>query len=213
MDNWRHLFMIEPTPFKAEMKALISKYELENSIVHENPYCFGVLNNPWYGMNKAFEQGANFAFVAEEDVIVSDDILEYVEWCRDNTQAPNVLGVCANQRAQAIPEDPNLVWKNHRFCPVGWGTWKLAWYQYLRESWDHNYTSGGRHDSGWDWNINLRVIPKHNQTFIWPAVSRTDHIGELGGQHMLPHDFAASTAPTFEAHRCAGIEFEMRDSR
>jgi len=209
IENWSFVFMVEPSDRKQEMLDVINDSSLPNKTVVENNIRFGVLSNPWAGMNWAFEHGADFAFIAEEDVIVSDDILEYVEWCcevfRDQESC---IGVCANNRV-AAPQDPAQVAQVQRFDPLGWGTWKDCWSSYLRDSWDHGYSSGS--PSGWDHNINLRILPKLNKFFAFPFVSRSDHIGRQEGQHMVEENYEASRAPTFKA-RTEQCEFYLLES-
>ena len=46
-----------------------------------NPQRYGVLGNPWHAFNDGFAV-SDFVVLAEEDLIVSEDVLEYFAWCR-----------------------------------------------------------------------------------------------------------------------------------
>lgn len=198
-EDWRFRFMVEPSDVRNEIVSLIANADLPNKVVHLNPELYGVLNNVWSGINGAFENGAEFAWVAEDDILVSDDILEYAGWARDTLEPlSHCMGACANTK-RPDGENRTGVEMHTWFDPLGWGTWKNRWYEYLRDSWDHDYSSGEQ--SGWDWNLNLRVLPKCKMQFAFPMSSRTQHIGKDGGEHMKPEDYPLSLAPSFVEHR------------
>jgi hypothetical protein len=189
--------MVEPSERQGNALDLIRDSGLPNIRIHKNKDRLGVLTNPWAGMNMAFDDGAEFAFVTEEDVIVSDDILEYVSWGREYFRdSETCMGLCANIKFPD-PANPAQVFYAG-FDPLGWGTWEGKWERYLKHSWDHDYSSGD--PGGWDHNINHRILPKRNMNFAFPSVSRTDHVGKHEGVHMISEWFEASQAPTFQHH-------------
>lgn len=191
---------LEPSDFTDTMQAIV-KYRFPHARVHVNPERVGVLENPYQALNTSFSAGNPFTVLAEDDVIVSSDVLEYFQWAQSLHWDTSLLGACAFSRAVLPRQDPELVNQFPDFCPLVWGTWSDRWFKYLEPTWDHDYTSGpvSGQQQGWDWNIKLRVMGERH--FLFPSQSRSDHIGELGGQHMQPQDFSASRAPSFREYQ------------
>jgi hypothetical protein len=94
----------------------------------------------------------------------------------------------------------NVVARTTKFCPLIWGTWADRWYEHISDTWDFDYSSGNPDGSeaGWDWNLSRIAIAKRKH-FVFPTLSRSNHIGQFQGTHMRPENFESSTAPTFKA--------------
>src|SRR5687768_3214764 len=79
LQQWRVSVHLEPSEVQDEMINLA--FNLNTSVdVLVNPERAGVLTNPWNALDSAFNRGADFVVLAEDDVVVSQDILEYFEW-------------------------------------------------------------------------------------------------------------------------------------
>lgn len=199
--DWHPAVHLEPGPIQHTMTDLATRHGLTVTV---NPYRRGVLSNPWHALNSAFLAGAEFVVLAEDDVLVCTDTLDYFTWAATEFAADHVLAVCAcTKDPHCDPADTNRVQANQWFNPLVWGTWATRWNTVLRDTWDHDYSSGTAHQpqSGWDWNINLRLM--NGFTIISPRASRSTHIGKHNGAHMIPADFDESTSPTFVADRPA----------
>lgn len=199
--DWNPTVYLEPTRTWETMAAIA--YDELDAAVHLNPSRRGVLDNPWHALNSAF-QDAEFVVLAEDDIVVSDDILEYFTWAAHTLRDEHILAICAWSPARTCPpEQTQLILRQQWFNPLVWGTWRDRWTTVLRDTWDHHYSSGTTEapQSGWDWNINLRVIVAGAWDVVAPLASRTTHIGERGGTHTTPESFPASMAATFTAHR------------
>ncbi len=188
--------VIHVEPVYKAMHQLCSNWR-GNTII--NPRRYGALENPWHALESGFEQG-EFVILAEDDSIVSNDILLYMQWAAtEYRQDHSVLAVCAFQRYM-LDGPSDAVMRSNEFSPTIWGTWHDRWVGSggLRDTWDFDYSSGIKPgmQAGWDWNINLRV--RKGRKFIVPIYSRAQHIGELDGTHMLAEDFKAAQAPRFE---------------
>jgi len=197
--DWSPTVFLEPSPVRESMARLATSAGIE---VHLNTQCRGVLRNPWHALNTAFTDGADFTVLAEDDVLVCDDILDMFTWAAARFADDHVLAVCAcSMQPDVDPADTNTVIRHRWFNPLVWGTWTDRWTQVLRDTWDHDYSSGTPHapQSGWDWNINLRIM--NDWSIAGPLASRSTHIGEYGGTHMQPAQFAGSVAPTFRPRR------------
>jgi hypothetical protein len=175
--------------------------EMDLNTVHvvQNSSRLGVLRNPWSAFSSAFGLGASFVVLVEEDVLVSNDVLEYMtKTSLEYSDNPNVLAVCAASFGPV--GDPEATYLAQDFCPLIWGTWADRWRDILRDSWDHDYSTGNADGSqaGWDWNIRKRILPQRDMVCVFPLVSRSLHIGRFGA-HMRPEEFAASQSPSFVA--------------
>lgn len=193
--DWPATFHVEPSPVEQEVSNLALGL-LTTTTVITNPARLGVLTNPWEALNSAFSRGADFVVLAEDDVAVSSDVLEFFHWTSEEYQgAKNVL--CINAFSELGGKDNEII-QNRKFSPLVWGTWRDRWEQHLRDTWDKDYSSGKADGSeaGWDWNIN-RILTEKNMTVIKPMQSRSDHLGEFGGIHMTPDLYPSSRGIDF----------------
>lgn len=181
--------------------------------VRLNPHRFGVLSNPWHALNTAFTDGADFTVLAEDDLLPSTDILDMFAWAASLTDH-RVIAVCAASLAPAArPDQQHHLTLSGTFCSQIWGTWPDRWTAHLRDTWDHDYSTGtDGAEAGWDWNIYRRLIPANGWRVAHPVASRATHIGEHGGVHTTPASFPASQLPTFAQHRPPG-RYQLVDFR
>ena len=162
----------------------------------------GVLANPWHAMEDAFATGADFAVLAEEDIIVSPDALEFFAWCQRYAGDPSVLAVSLHQR-DAQPGGLSGVttarWDYGGAHMWVWGTWRDRWENLLRDDWDFAYeeNGGGPLQRGWDWRIRNKWCLQEGMRVIAPSMSRAQHIGKYGGAHATPAQFAGLESRCF----------------
>ena len=202
ISEWPFRFHIEPSSRRSMCVDIINQWIDETGLsdvdLIYNSSRLGVLRNPWHALENAFVSGAEFALLAEEDIIVSSDILEYVsEVGRRYCSSSEVLAICASNFGNGT--DRSITYLAPDFCPLIWGTWSDRWFNILRDTWDLDYSTGNADGSqaGWDWNIKMRLIPRLSMVCAHAEVSRALHIGEYG-VHMLPADFPASQARNFQ---------------
>lgn len=200
LKTWNATFYIEPS--EMEETIVETAMNLDTSVTtYVNPEKLGVLVNPWNALNNAFLRGADFVVLAEDDVVVSSDVLEFFEWASDEYQtAKNVL--CLNAFSQLGGPKANQIIQVGIFSPLVWGVWRDRWEDYLRDTWDKDYSTGmpDGSEAGWDWNIN-RILVANEMTVVKPLQSRSDHIGQYQGTHMTPDLFASSRGVDFEVNR------------
>jgi hypothetical protein len=198
--NWDATFYIEPSDVQNEMSDVALNLNTSVTVV-VNSEKLGVLVNPWNAVDSAFTSGADFVVLAEDDVIVSQDVLEYFEWASEEYATGKGV-LCVNAYSRIGEGNANQVVKDTAFSPLVWGIWRNRWFEYLRETWDKDYSTGNSDGSeaGWDWNIN-RIISDNNLTVIKPVLSRSDHIGQFDGTHMTPDLFEESRGLGFEQIR------------
>lgn len=201
LDSWKKWIFVEPSDRRSEVLQVIKKSGLNFNVVL-NDKKNGVLHNPWVAMDTAFSDGCDFAVLAEDDIIVSSDIAEYFTALFGMFSPVDTLGVSAY--SSLASGDPARVLRIPHFWGLLWGVWKESWYDHLRDTWDHDYSTHNGIpgvESGWDWNINTRIMPDLGKSFIAPEVSRSRHIGRYG-EHVRPQDFEnVSPSPSFQLSR------------
>lgn len=139
--------------------------------VSRNSTRLHILGNTRKAMDLGFATGASFVICAEEDIEVSDDVLEYFAWARDRYRRDgNVLAVCAHSVAsQATAADVVRVpW----FTPLVWGTWHDRWAQLMVPAW----RPPDGLPQGWDYCIR-KLVEARGMSCIYPALSRAQHFG------------------------------------
>ena len=161
----------------------------------------GVSRNPHRHLDALFGEGFDFVARTEDDLLVADDVLRLLNHCADAYRDdPAVAVVCAFSRA-AAGADPALLHRTPAFIPWLWGTWAHRWHGLIGPTWDRDYSTWNDSpgfESGWDWNLNTRVLPAHRLTTVAPLASRVQNIGVVG-QHGTAenHETAPSFRPSF----------------
>jgi hypothetical protein len=173
------------------------------------------------GVNRALGEAAIRAFVSspckftvfgEEDVVVSDDVLEYMRWAAHRfEQDRQVVIACAHNRGgcgwdtHEPPRDADADQAAVRllpyFNPWCWGTWQDRWHDVLRPWWDWDCNSGGRNDSGYDWNIQKRILPRVGGLCTVPDAARSQTIGRYEGWASNEYSWSFSQSQSFREIR------------
>lgn len=160
----------------------------------------------------SFVGGAEFTVFGEEDVVVSDDVLQYMQWAAYRFERDSrIVIVCAHNRggcgwdkhepAQDQDADPTFARLLPYYNPWGWGTWADRWKYVLRPRWDWDCNSGGPSDSGYDWNIQTRILPKVGGLCVVPDAARSQTIGRYEGWASNEWSWSFSQAQSFRQNR------------
>jgi hypothetical protein len=204
LEEWRFVAMIEPSPIEDQIKQEFESFALRAGLVDYeisvNPQVYGVLHHPWVGFEQLMaEQDYEFVVRAEDDLLVSDDILEYFSWAAATYQdSESVATVHAFSTTDGSNAEARAV---GYFRPWIWGTWRDRWIRILSQSWDHDYSTFNGvpgNESGWDWNITSRILPSLAMHSIAPVISRTSNIG-IWGVHGTAENHEPS--PYFKSHQ------------
>lgn len=198
-------FSVEPTDWyigDGGNAARAEKWIKENKVigrVHHNEKTFGVLHNPYVALTRAFSPYIDYAILAEDDLVVSDDIIEYHKWAAAEYQSnPDISMICSFFEHAADASLADKVVSVPGFASVWiWGTWRDRWNTIIEPTWDHDYSTGNETGpGGWDWNLNKRVLPSLGKSSVQPLNSRVLNIGAEG-----THSSGLVPCPSFEAHR------------
>ena len=200
LNGWHVRVAVEPGERQQEVLVLVGD-SLPDADVHVNPARLGVAVNPHRHLEALFDEGFDFVARTEDDLVVADDALRLLEHCSLRYAAdPDVAAVCAYSPGPA-GADPSALHRTAAFSPWLWGTWRDRWTSLIGPTWDHDYSTWNGSpglESGWDWNLNTRVLPAHGLTTVAPLASRVQNIGVVG-QHgtVENHEQAASFRPVF----------------
>ena len=199
IQSYDFYFRLEPSDKRMEMIYLIDNFSKENKVecnIILNDKVLGCGKNTWLAFEELFKL-YNFVILAEDDIDVSHDILNYFDFLelryRDDK---DVAIISANYEVDKFREDH--VTRLEIFRGQVWGTWKEYWDKFIKETWDFAYDSsenGG--PSGWDWNLTLRVLPRNNLKTIAPHSSRSQHIG-IDGLHSNTEVYPLTTMSSFK---------------
>jgi hypothetical protein len=132
----------------------------------------------------AWEDGPDFVLLIEDDVIISDDALLYIEWAAEKYKDdPSVrtIGLWGHNQGYSIDtplkesEHGKVIRQNYFTC-WGWGTWRDRW----EEMFDTWTTGDDSHNTSWD-----VIVSNHlgDRVEILPSISRAYNCGENGGTH------------------------------
>lgn len=158
--------------------------------------------------------GEGFVIASEEDVLVSTDVLAYMAWARDRfADDQQVLIACAHNEGgqgwnpaterQDADADQHAVRLLPYYSGWCWGTWRDRWEKVLEPAWDYECDSGGPMDSGYDWNIQRRIMPAGGYVNVVPDAARSQNIGRTGGW-STPLPLKVTEAKSFRAVREPG---------
>jgi hypothetical protein len=196
--DWNVRFHVDASDQSEAQARIIAEF---NAWHGSSTGCFhdktlGVALNPFHALDTAFKSHDR-VILAEEDVTVSDDILE---WYEHGLSHDDVLAVCAwSDYLGEVHEYERRRW----FNPWGWATTAGKWESVIRPTWDMDYSTGDHTGpGGWDCNLGLRVVNDKNMDVLFPRRSRTQHVGKWLGTHQDPNHFGEMEMPAgFAEHR------------
>lgn len=207
--DWHVVIRFEPNPRLEAQVKMVKELGHPNLEVIVNPEVYGVLHHPWVGFEELFKD-FDFVVRGEDDLLVSDDILEYFEWAAEEYAEDKDIAIILGYSDWEGPE--NEVQRIPSFNPLTWGTWRNRWRDFIGPTWDHDYSTNngtpGVH-AGWDWNLNTRILPSLGLSCIFPIASRVQNIGVFG-THSLPENFRQTTS--FVLHR-EPVDYFEREGR
>lgn len=191
--DWYVVFSIEPSAVQDKILEMVEEAaawlgDITDVAIQVNPERYGVLHHPWVVFDMLFEDGWEYVLRSEDDIILGADVLEYHSWAAEQFKDDPAVGIVT-----AFAGDYRDHSAVHRRIglgsPLAIGTWRNIWYDVLRETWDHDYSTGDTPDThGWDHNIHLRIFPSLGLHAILPNHTKVEHIG-VYGEHSNPSIF------------------------
>jgi hypothetical protein len=149
----------------------------------------GVLRHPKHVFETLFGSGYDYVLRLEDDMLFTEDLLEYHEWASVQFEWDGI-GFVESLSAKGAQNvgGPDEVERTEDFgSPLAIGTWPHVWREVLAPTWDsdystHNGTPGEQ--AGWDWNL-TRVYPQYGLYGVRPLRDKVFHTGVFGA-HSTP---------------------------
>lgn len=166
----------------------------------------------------AEDPGTRFVIFGEEDIQVSDDVLQFLLWGRQEA-AGRAIAVCAHNPLgngwQPAYDDSGAAQDTARFgrsfSPWVWGTWRKTWERVIEPDWDYDCAKGPRPDQhGYDWQ--MQRITEREGDVLCPDAARSQNIGRDGGVFAHPGKFAETQAASFREHR-QPVSYRLEEDR
>lgn len=174
ISDWSFIFAVEPGPFADDCIRLIDRHlDGVRVSVLRNTRRLGVLGNPHFALSRGFEE-AEFAVLAEEDIVVSNDVLEYFDFADRTYESDSFALAACTASWPGSPGDLGSCRLWPAFAVHVWGTWRDRWEGILCDTWDFDYSR-----SGWDLNIG-RIMKDRGLQCVLPGMDRSRHIGREG---------------------------------
>jgi len=201
IQDWHLLFALEPCRLNFPVAEFThwahrSFASAEVSVADQR---LGCLRNTRRAMRLAFAAGAEFAVLAEEDLLVSQDVLEYFGWAREAYGSDEKVAVVCAHSLRTAGGGPADVVRSSWFNPLVWGTWKDRWEDFINPTWgpfESNLES-------WDNNLRMQVNSSGREA-VFPVYSRSLHIGQtstLTGTPLSEYFYRGALSSTFTEAR------------
>jgi hypothetical protein len=196
--DWDFHFYIDPSNQSRDQIARAHDFLMDTGTsgsVTVNEVHMGVLRAPYWALSQTFDSLYEYVVLAEEDVEVGNDVLEYMLAAQEYAHV-----ACAWSDEDAAEDEMQL---RKWFTPWCWGTDAETWNTRLKPTWDLDYSSADeRGPGGWDCNIGLRLVNDTDLKVMFPRVARARHIGQHLGVHQDPAQFGElEMPPAFWADR------------
>lgn len=192
-NNYNFVFKVETSERLDDIVKTIESFKNKNGCSIKtiiNDPKSGVGKNQYEALSLCFDElGSEAVIMAEDDVVVSEDILEYFEYVfKKYKDDKEILTACSHRYVSPTTKD--VIIKEQSFDPWVWGTWKTRWDQFLKNDWDlENFELLGTLVGGFDYHIVYRVLPNNGLVSIFPAETRSKHIGRTGTYANPEHYF------------------------
>lgn len=169
--------------------AICKSVGFAESQLYTNMQQLGSQRNTYVALDTAYKR-ARYVILAEDDMIVSDDILELHQWARDEyADDERTLALVAGRGQFAAAGGPAGVVPDWRigWC---WGSWPDRW-AYIGPDWDLEWQPGGYFAREWDTRISNYWCAEQGHRTLIPSLSRVQHVGIHGGINSYKWDVAS----------------------
>jgi hypothetical protein len=135
-------------------------------------------------LEMAWEDNPDFVLMIEDDIVISDDALIYIEWAAEkykDDSSVRTIGLWGHDNGYKLgspltEKEHGKVMRQNYFTCWGWGTWADRWEE-IHAKWT---TGDDSHNTSWD-----VIVSSHlgDRVEILPSISRAYNCGEHGGTH------------------------------
>ena len=168
------------------MVDLVAAVDFAETLIEVNERTLGNESNSRRALAMGFacvaEEPDAFVIQAEDDVLVTQDTLEYLAWAAGAYAADeSVLTISGFQNA--VRGGPAGVFRRQWFAACVWGMWRRSW-DVVKDSWPMGPTP-----HSWDWYL-CEEMKRTGTVAIEPCVTRGQHIGVTGAHGSWPEHLA-----------------------
>lgn len=183
-ENYTFFFSLDYSEKTGQMLDVINWFQTTSGVsidVEVNIPKLGVGFNHQRAIQKAFDKENAIVIVAEDDVIVSNDILEYYEYAFGNLYESDILMICGHSHDDPGKSD-NIIFKRQYYNPLSWAISKDKWDTVLKDEWSVEpfELEEGLIVEGFDFTIDRRVLKQYEMSCIFPLRTRCKHVGIIG---------------------------------
>lgn len=146
------------------------------------PIKLGCNYNVKAALELAWENNPDFVLMIEDDVVISDDALMYIEWAAQqhkDDKPVRTIGLWGQECNPTLPlseQDYGKTTRQNFFTCWGWGTWRDRWDEMLA-----TWTTGNDSiNTSWDVIVSSHLGDRYE---ILPYISRAYNCGEHNGTH------------------------------
>lgn len=148
---------------------------------------------------------ADFTILAEEDIEVADDVLEYFTWAQRYRDDPDALAVCAHSKEAGSGTECD-VFTAPWFSPLVWGTWRDRHDSILVPAWEQQKVP-------WDAVVRDTGAAHPGRYCVFPACSRALHFGEVSNHTPRRADGAPNYFHLSALSKCYRPHYDQQDYR
>lgn len=149
----------------------------------------GLNGNIRHVLFAAMEDGSEFNVAIEDDVTLTPDAIDLAEWFRTlDTRDEYVALIFCNFQGKFRP---NVIIPSRKFWSWGYCFARQGWEKAFIKGWEYvmEKCQSGVKESTWDTHM-MRWIMIGMFTTLLPDLSRSTHIGQVGGTHFREHQSA-----------------------
>jgi hypothetical protein len=184
--GWHLVIALEPG--SAACASLCHSISFMPKIIIANPERLGVRGNPFNLLDYVFYKGSRLNVYVEDDLVLAPDALALAAWYGGQLAGDVLDGrrtLCMRLFVPSRGGEPcEAVRFEHEFAPIGFVLGREQWQRYFRPVWfdDAHQLAPS---VGWDWSVQARLRRDPELAVAAPALSRSNHIGDVG-THMTP---------------------------
>lgn len=174
-------------PGSDEVAGMVKAIDFMPTKILWNKEKLGLNANIRQALFSAMEDGSEFNVAIEDDVVLSPDALDLAEWFRtyDKRGEYIALVLCHFDGKGR----PRVLHPLRKFWSWGYCFTREGWKKAFVDGWDYVEKQRKEDKRGTNWDtLMMRWVLTRRFSTLLPDLSRSRHIGEVGGTHFLEHN-------------------------
>ncbi len=193
VQDYLTVFCVDDSEENEKNLEVIDDYRFSKKIIKRKEH-FGLTKNILEGLKYCFEESkADYVTVIEDDCVISNDYLKYIEYCSTHFYDDDVFAICSiNYIINSLKEDKTKVRKVAWFYPLSYTIKKEVYDKYIsphvgkKQYYDDPISYLNTHFSEYQGRfydvagLFQRIRAHFDLECIIPYVIRVNHIGVYG---------------------------------